>query len=124
MTLITSITDDRRMAYRQHSNLPIRYRVRRTAASERIAAAENISHLGVFFGTDQEVVIGTPIEILMEMPKAITGSALKWYGRGRVVRVDPLDALTALRGIAVQFSCYEILPTNNHFLLEDWRLSA
>jgi hypothetical protein len=110
MTALSYLTDDRRMAYRRRLKVPVVYRLRRTSASERISAVENVSELGVYFGTDQEVVIGTPIELLMEMPKAIT-RASQWYGRGRVVRIDPLDTLNGLRGVAVQLYCYEILPS-------------
>lgn len=121
--VVTSITDDRRMAYRQRSKIPLRYRVRRTSASEHISAAENVSQLGIFFRTDQELSIGTPFELLVEMPKAINGrSTSQWYCRGRVVRIDPPDPLNGLRGIGVQFSCYEILCGEHR--LEDWRLSA
>jgi PilZ domain len=121
--VVSNITDDRRMAYRQRSKIPIRYRVRRTSASEHISAAENVSELGIFFRTDQELSIGASVELLVDMPKAINGtSALQWYCRGRVVRIDSPDPLNGLRGIGVQFSCYEILFSEHH--LEDWRLSA
>jgi hypothetical protein len=121
--VVSSITDDRRMAYRQRSRIPVRYRVRRTSASEHVSAAEDVSQLGIFFRTDQELSVGAQVELLVDMPKAINGtSELRWYCRGRVVRVDPPDPLTGLRGVGVQFHCYEILDRQH--CPEDWRLSA
>lgn len=124
MNVVSSLKDDRRLAYRHHLNIPILYRVRHTTASERVATAENISRLGVLFGTDQEMKIGTPIELLMTMPRSIVGSDVQWYGRGVVVRIKTQDTVSRLREIAVQFFCYEILPIRHHFHLESWSISA
>jgi hypothetical protein len=122
MTVVSCLTNDRRMAYRQPLTIPVRYRVGRTSASEHVTAAGNVSESGIFFGTDQELSIGTPVELLMEIPKAANGTALRWYGRGRVVRIEPPHTPNGLRGIAVEFHCYEILLGQH--CLQDWSLSA
>jgi Tfp pilus assembly protein PilZ len=122
MTVVSCLTNDRRMAYRQPLKMPVRYRVRRSSASEHLAAAENVSESGIFFGAPQELRVGTTVELLIEIPKAASGTALRWYGTGRVVRIEPPHKPNGLRGIAVELHFYEILAGEH--CLQDWSLSA
>src|SRR5712692_10519839 len=108
-SLVGSITGDRRSAHRHHLKIRFQYHARAAFASEFSADSENMSDSGIFFATKQQLSVGAVVDLLVEMSNAVDGAqTLQWLYTGYVVRIDPSDPPNDVRGIAVQFVCYEI----------------
>jgi len=70
--------------------------------------SENLSKGGVFFATDLALKMGERIELLLKMPREITGvRASEWQCTGYVVRVERVSSLRGQFGVGVKFDCYE-----------------
>ena len=87
--LVKHLSGDRRSARRYHIKVPLRYRLRRSTASEHTAESENLSELGVFFAADIELSVGAAIDLIVEMPTELSGvSSVQWLCTGHVVRIE------------------------------------
>lgn len=74
--------------------------------------SENVSRRGVFFKTDAQPKEGTALDLLLEMPEAITGvRAAQWICFGHVVRVESSNAANETRGVGVEFDFYVVSHT-------------
>ena len=114
--LLKHLSGDRRSARRYHIKVPLRYRLRRSSASERTAQSENLSELGVFFLTDAELSVGAAVDLVVEMPSELSGvPAVQWLCTGHVVRVERTDSPHIGNRIGIQFDCYEILRPGQQF---------
>jgi hypothetical protein len=103
------LSSDRRLATRHYLQTPMRIRIRGTINAERRMESENLSQRGVLFSTDLELTKGATLDLLLDMPEAITGvPTAQWLCTGHVVRVEQREAPKAARGLAVQFDFYEI----------------
>jgi Tfp pilus assembly protein PilZ len=101
---------ERRSSRRVQFKTALRVRLWKSGSTEQRAESENLSERGTFFATDAPLAIGSALEILLKMPKEITGKpATEWRCTGRVVRLGPVDTPRGKLGVGVQFDCYEIL---------------
>lgn len=66
---------ERRDIPRYSVRIPLRFREVGLASngSEHRTESLNISRRGLFFASDTELQVGTPIEILLRMPREVTG---------------------------------------------------
>ena len=106
---VESLGRERRLAERHAVKTPLRLRVRRSDMSEQKVESENVSRRGVFFNTDLQLNEGTMLDVLLEMPEAITGVPdAHWICLGHVVRVEQHDTPNRTRGIGVEFDFYVV----------------
>jgi PilZ domain len=100
---------DRRVAQRHAVKAPLRVRVWKSTIPEHLGEAENISEQGVFFATDLDLPIGTVVELFLRMPEEIAGEpSTEWRCTGHVVRVEAMPSTRGLRGVGVEFDCYQV----------------
>ncbi len=100
---------DRRLAQRYKLKTDLRVRVPRSDAEESRVESQNLSQRGVFFATDIPLSEGAALDLLVEMPEAVTGvPAAQWLCSGHVVRVVPTDLPERPHGVGVQFDFYEV----------------
>lgn len=73
---------------------------------------ENISSKGVYFCLDSGVVIGSKLNLVIDMPKEIKGGKkLKLCLGGLTVRLEELDKKHKKQGVALRFEKkYKIMP--------------
>jgi len=101
---------ERRFSRRLQFKTAMRVRVWKSGPTERRAEAETLSENGTFFATEEPGAIGSAVEILLKMPREITGKpTTEWRCTGRVVRLEPVDSPRSKFGVGVQFDCYVIL---------------
>jgi len=106
---------NRRLAPRHALNVPMCLRIRRGSQhAEEIVVSQNLSLRGVLFRTDLQVRTGAMVDLLVEMPEAVTEvPSAKWLCMGHVVRVA---AAGAQLEVAVQFDFYEVSQSEKlHF---------
>jgi PilZ domain-containing protein len=102
---------DRRLTVRHNFRTPIRIRLWKSAIAEERGESENLSEEGILFATDSEIPVGTVLEILLKMPKIITGEpTTEWLCSGHVVRVESIDSPRGKLGVGVRFDCYQVSP--------------
>ncbi len=73
---------------------------------------ENISSKGVYFSLDSGVIIGSRLNLVIDMPKELGGGSkkLKLCLGGLTVRLEELDKKTKKQGVALRFQKnYKIL---------------
>jgi hypothetical protein len=108
LSFMSSLTHDRRSATRHSLKIPLRYRIGRRSGLEHFSETTNVSELGIAFTTDQELSVGVIVDLWLEMPRQINGTAVcQWLCTGHVVRIDAGEPSS--RRIGVQFDCYEVL---------------
>jgi hypothetical protein len=73
---------------------------------------ENISSKGVYFSLDSGVIIGSKLNLVIDMPKELgAGKKLKLCLGGLTVRLEELDKKTKRQGVALRFhKNYKIMP--------------
>jgi Tfp pilus assembly protein PilZ len=78
------------------------------AEGEHQAKAINISTRGVYFATNVVLCVGEAVEVLLEMPKRVTGVkvGLRRFA-GRVTHIESKNMPQGLWGIGVQLLYYE-----------------
>ena len=107
-----SVVKDRRLAERHALRTQLRLRVGKSETREQRAESENVSRRGVYFKTDMQLNEGTPLDLMLEMPEAITGvRAAQWICLGHVVRIEQGDARNNRHGIGVEFDFYVVSHT-------------
>ncbi len=102
---------ERRVAPRYIMKVPLRFRPVKAAPHipEQPADSMNISTRGVYFATDLPVSEGSPVQILLKMPKEVIGGLVsEWRFTGRVVHVDAIPYANGKTGVGVQFLYYEV----------------
>jgi hypothetical protein len=101
---------ERRIDTRVNVNVPLRFRVLNSANSEeRTGESINISQRGILFATAIPLVVGTPLEVSLKMPREIAGHApsdLKYIAR--VVHVEPNAFLGGKAGIGLVIEQYQV----------------
>jgi len=104
-----SVGKDRRLAARHAMKTQLRLRLSRFGSGELKVESENVSRRGVYFRTDAQLKEGTVVDLLLEMPEAITGvRSAQWICMGHVVRVDEAKAASEKRGVGVEFDFYVV----------------
>jgi len=76
---------------------------------------ENISSKGVYFSLDSGVIIGSKLNLVIDMPKELGGDRkLKLCLGGLTVRLEELDEKTKKQGVALRFhKKYKIMPKDS-----------
>src|SRR5438045_9163966 len=106
---VESLGKERRLAERHELKTQVRLRVRSSSLGEQEVKSENISRRGVFFTTDLRLTEGTILDLLLEMPEAISGvRAAHWNCMGHVVRGVPAESQNSAVGSGVQFDSYRV----------------
>jgi hypothetical protein len=101
---------ERRNSPRHPLKTALRVRACQSGCTEQRAESQNLSERGVFFATNAPLAVGSPVEILLKMPEAISGKPTReWRCTGHVVRLAAGDTPRGRLGVGVQFDCYEIL---------------
>ncbi len=71
---------------------------------KEITKIENISSKGVYFSLDSGVIIGSKLNLVIDMPKELGGDKkLKLCLGGLTVRLEELDEKTKKQGVALRF---------------------
>jgi hypothetical protein len=84
------------------------HRMEALSEGEQQAKAINISTRGVYFTTNLALRVGGAVELLLEMPKRVTGAkASARRFTGRVTHVELTNMPVGLSGIGVQLLYYE-----------------
>ncbi|HET9399872.1 MAG TPA: PilZ domain-containing protein [Candidatus Acidoferrales bacterium] len=100
---------DRRFAQRFDVRVPIHYRAWNSPSEFVEAITTNVSERGLYLLTNESLKIGSPIQIRIRMPEAITGSPeAEWDCAAMVVRVHPGLAFGQPYGVGVKISYYEV----------------
>lgn len=69
------------------------------------AKLENISSSGAYFCLDSGVVVGSKLNLIIELPKEITeGKKIKLKIGGMTIRLEKPNQKTRKQGVAVRFS--------------------
>lgn len=105
--------EERRARSRFQFRLPMIIRwVTEEAVGEASTETRDISSDGVYFFLPQEIVSGTPIEILLTLPHEITQAGpIDVRCSGHIERTE-CDRSKPI-GLAAQITCYEFLPTRD-----------
>jgi hypothetical protein len=84
------------------------HRMETLSEGEHRAEAINISTRGVYFATSVALCVGEALEVLLEMPKRVTGvkAGIRRFA-GRVTHIQSKNMLPGLSGIGVQLLYYE-----------------
>ena len=79
---------------------------------KEITKIENISSKGVYFSLDSGVIIGSKLNLVIDMPKELGGDKkLKLCLGGLTVRLEELNEKTKKQGVALRFhKKYKIMP--------------
>ena len=101
---------EKRVSRRHPLRTTMRLRVWKSGHIERSVESQNLSETGTFFSTDVPLAIGSAVEILLKMPREISGKpTAEWRCAGHVVRFQPSDTARGELGVGVEFDYYEIL---------------
>jgi hypothetical protein len=103
--------EDRRARRRFQFRLPM---IIRWATDEAVGEAStetrDICSDGIYFSLPQEIVSGTPVEIMLTLPHEITQAGpIDVRCSGRIGRSECDESKRV--GLAAQITCYEFLPT-------------
>jgi len=101
---------ERRITLRFKLHTPLSFhRMEALAEGEQQARAINISTRGVYFTTNLVLRVGEAVELLLEMPKRVTGAKVSSRRFiGRVTHVELENMPLGLSGIGVQLLYYEL----------------
>lgn len=103
---------DRRAATRYRLSLPISIHVPQEAKSFE-GVSQNISIRGVYFITDQEIALGSSLDLSFTLPvENAEGTEVFVRAQGRAVRVGK-EAGVGQLGVAMVIETYEIVSTSS-----------
>jgi len=109
-----SIEVNRRREWRFDLPLPVRIegKLPQGKKFKESTKIDNISSKGVYFSLDSAVIIGSKLNLVIDMPKELGGDKkLKLYLGGLTVRLEELDEKTKKQGVALRFhKKYKIIP--------------
>jgi hypothetical protein len=100
---------ERRTDTRVNLNMPLRFRVLNTPNSPELSGESiNISQRGILFTTAVPLLVGTPLEVSLRMPRALAGHAASELNCvARVVHVEPDAFIGGKAGIGLQIEQYQ-----------------
>jgi hypothetical protein len=102
-------TDERRYTHRYGLKVPLVFCSTHTPLTNgHQAKSINISSRGVYFVTSHPVFVGLPVQVLLRMPKKITGTPpAERVFDGRVSHVEWQNLPSGSSGVGVEFFCWE-----------------
>jgi hypothetical protein len=101
------LISERRVTPRFNLRTPLCFHRMEAPCKQERASAINISTRGVYFITNLDICIGEAVEILLEVPKRVTGMrAMNRRFAGRVAHVES-NTPPGQTGIGVQLLYYE-----------------
>lgn len=104
------VVSNRRLTRRTNLAVRLRFWILNSPIPEQRGESVNISKGGIFFKTELTLQRGAAIQLLMKMPRKISGRPpTEWRCTGHIVHVKPLTSQGSV-GIGVGFDCFEILP--------------
>ncbi|UCC40805.1 MAG: PilZ domain-containing protein [Candidatus Aminicenantes bacterium] len=111
---ITNIEINRRREWRFDLPLPVKIegKLPQGKKFKESTKIENISSKGVYFSLDSGVIIGSKLNLVIDMPKELGGDKkLKLCLGGLTVRLEELNEKTKKQGVALRFhKKYKIMP--------------
>jgi hypothetical protein len=92
-------------------NIPVRVRrLDESGSVEYSVETSNLSEGGMYFSSDVQLEMDTPVRAYLVMPEQIFGKPLvRWCCDGRVVRLDPSDPPGSKLGVGIAFHTYAVL---------------
>ncbi len=98
---------ERRVTPRFNLHTPLSFHRMEPPSNQEQARAINISTRGVYFITNLDICVGEAVEILLQVPRRVTGSrAINRRFAGRVAHVEA-NLPCGQTGIGVQLLYYE-----------------
>jgi hypothetical protein len=77
---------------------------------EHKAQTSNLSAGGIYFSSDIQLELGTPVRAYLRMPAQIFGKPIvTWCCDGRVVQLNLIDQLGKRLGVGISFYAYACL---------------
>ncbi len=102
------MADERRRARRFDLTLPVTLLAVEEKADKQTVRTKDISSTGMFIEFDEDVQIGSKIELIVDLPQEITqAGTVRLSCTGRVVRID--RAKPARPGVAVSIERYQFM---------------
>jgi hypothetical protein len=97
--------------------LNVAIRIRRLdqmGSIEHTVVCSNISAGGVYFSSDVQLNLDTPVRLYLMMPEQIFGrSTGRWRCEGRVIHIHPSTRLGSELGVGLSFQNYEMLAAQS-----------
>jgi hypothetical protein len=101
---------ERRFLPRVNIEMPMRLRHATEASPEQACQTINVSMLGAYFSAEVAPKVGDLVQVLIELPKKVTGKQTAHYCfTARVVHVEPDRSVSGTNGVGVNFYSYERL---------------
>lgn len=101
------LTFERRITPRFRLHTPLSFHRMEAPSKQEQARAINISTRGVYFVTNLDICVGEAVEVLIEVPKRVTGTkAINRRFAGRVAHMES-NMARGQTGIGVQLLYYE-----------------
>ncbi len=94
-------------------NIPVRIRrLDQFSSIEYCVESSNLSAGGMYFSSDIQLELDTPVRAYLIMPEEIFGMpTLRWCCDSRVVHVHPSGTPTNASGVGLSFCTYAVLST-------------
>lgn len=100
---------ERREARRFTMTLPIRVLAREANEKELSAQTRDVSYRGLFFHSEANLPVGTPIEFVITLPRQVSKSGdVNIRCSGQIVRVESVS--NGRMGFAARIERYEFVP--------------
>jgi len=92
-------------------NVPVRLRrLDESGSIEYTVETSNLSEGGMYFSSDIQLEMDTPVRAYLEMPEQIFGKPIvRWCCDGRVVHLDPSGPPGSRLGVGIAFHTYAVL---------------
>jgi PilZ domain len=92
-------------------NVPVRLRrLDEVGSIEHTVETSNLSEGGMYFSSDIQLEMDTPVRAYLEMPEQIFGKpTVRWCCDGRVVHLDPSGPPGTKLGVGIAFHTYAVL---------------
>jgi hypothetical protein len=92
-------------------NVPVRLRrLDEIGSIEYTVETSNLSEGGMYFSSDIQLDMDTPVRAYLEMPEQIFGKPIvRWCCDGRVVHLDPGGSPGSRLGVGIAFHTYAVL---------------
>jgi len=110
-------TAERRFATRVNLKIPLRFRpITNRTVPEQKAESMNLSQNGAYFVTDYPLLVGTPVELFLKMPRELTGQpATEMRCTARVIHIRPEAAEDHKLGVGVHIERYDPIATEGRW---------